>query len=143
MKYKLYKKGDYIDVDMAEEGFPFVKVIFEYKEFYSRGEKGWYLSSEPSDELQKRIDTSLHYIEENAKRMRRYAREAAKDIVSKLSEDDINHLRNHPEYIRYHRTFGLQIRNNYIYGKIKDFDIKDADSYGHYIYDEVIKLITV
>ena len=63
--------------------------------------------------------------------------EIVEECLGNLSYEDTLYIKDHPDPIEYHHSFGMYIRNHYIYSSLCDEHPMDADGYSQ----EIIKAI--
>ncbi len=62
----------------------------------------------------------------------------ARQEVKIISEKDKQHYLNHPDYDDHHFGYGMYLRNNYIYGKVK---VLEPDEMSEDIFEMIISLL--
>lgn len=66
----------------------------------------------------------------------------ANDCLSKLSEDDKEHMKENPDPLQYHFGLGLFIRNNYIHGNSSiRFEVDSPDDLSSEIVDRMMVML--
>ena len=62
----------------------------------------------------------------------------ARQEITIMSEEDKAYYLNHPDYDEHHFEYGMYLRNNYIYGKLK---VLEPDNMSEDIFETIISLL--